>query len=98
MISIHKHSAWITFALYVFISALCIYFHFPLDKPAKALNLGWFMLHIVNGPFGLFIYAGKVVSVRKYKKGWGTQGVLWGAALFVFWLIQYSTAVISFFK
>ncbi len=98
ILSIHRHSAWITFSLYVFIATLCIYFHFPLDKPAKALNMGWFMIHSFVGPLGLFIYAGKVFVVRKYKKGWTSQGILWGAALFVFWLIQYGTAILSFFN
>lgn len=96
MVSIHKHSAWITFSLYVFISILCIYFHFPMDRPAKAFDMGWFMIHVFNGPLGLIIYAGKVVAVRIYKKGWGEQGVLWGTVLFVFWLIQYTTAILSF--
>ncbi len=77
---------------------MCIYFHFPLDKPGKALNMGWFLIHIFNGPLGLFIYAGKIIAVRKYKKGWGAQGVLWGAALFIFWLVQYGTAIFSFYK
>ncbi len=98
MLSIHRHSAWITFSLYVFVSTMCIYFHFPLDKPGKALNMGWFLIHIFNGPLGLFIYAGKIIAVRKYKKGWGAQGVLWGAALFIFWLVQYGTAIFSFYK
>ncbi len=98
MVSIHKHSAWITFALYVFISTLCIYFHFPVDNPSKALSLGWFMIHIINGPLGLVIYGGKIVAVRKYKKGWASPGLLWGMALFVFWLLQYGTSVLFFFK
>lgn len=96
MVNIHRRSAWITFSLYVFISTLCIYFHFPLDRPANALDMGWFLIHVFNGPLGLFIYAGKVITVKIYKKGWSEQGVIWGTAVFIFWLIQYITAILSF--
>jgi protein-arginine kinase activator protein McsA len=98
MLSIHRHSTWITFAAYVFVSALCIYFHLPVDDPAKALGLGWFLIHPINGFTGLIIYGGKVLVVRKYKKGWASHGAVWGIALFVFWIIQYGTAILSFFK
>lgn len=97
VLSIHKHAAWITFAAYVFVSAMCIYFHFPLSNPSKALNLGWFLVHPFNGVLGLIVYGGKILSVRKYKKGWAKPGMLWGIGLVVFWLIQYGTAVLAFF-
>ncbi len=45
--SIHRHTMWITFDLYVFEPTLCIYFHFALDNPAKAFNLVWIVVHAV---------------------------------------------------
>ncbi len=98
MLSIHKHSVWITFSVYVFISFSCIYFHFPLEQPSHALNLGWFIIHMISGALGLVLYGGKIITVRIYKKGWAYQGVLWGAALFIFWLIQYITVLLHFFN
>lgn len=98
MLSIHKHSVWITFSVYVFISFSCVYFHFPLDHPSNALNLGWFIIHVITGAFGIVLYGGKIITVRIYKKGWEYQGVLWGTALFVFWLIQYITVLLHFFN
>jgi len=98
VLSIHKHSAWITFALYVFESTLCIYFHFPLSDPSSAVNLGWFLIHPVIGITGLVFYTGKIVTVRKFKKGWGTQGFVWGSALFVFWLFQFATVILAFYE
>ncbi len=98
MLSIHKHSAWITFSVYVFISFSCIYFHFPLEQPSRVLNLGWFIIHIISGALGLVLYGGKIIAVRVFKKGWGYQGVLWGTGLFIFWLIQYITVVLHFFN
>ena len=97
MLSIHKHAAWITFALYVFISIICIYFHFPLSAPKKALGMGWFLIHPINGALGVIIYGGKIVAVRKFKKGWATPGITWGIGLSVFWLLQYATAIFSYF-
>jgi hypothetical protein len=98
MLSIHKHSVWITFSVYVFISFSCVYFHFPLDHPSHALNMGWFIIHMIAGAFGLVLYGGKIIAVRIYKTGWGYQGVLWGTALFIFWLIQYITVLLHFFN
>jgi len=98
MLSIHRHSVWITFAVYFFVSVMCVTFHFPVSEPAKAVNLGWFLIHPINGAIGFFVYAGKVVSVRKLKKGWGMPGVLWGAGLFLIWLIQFATATLDYFK
>lgn len=98
VLSIHKHAAWITFAAYVFVSAMCIYFHFPLGSPSKALNLGWFLVHPFNGVLGLIVYGGKIIAVRKYKKGWAKPGMLWGIGLIVFWLVQYITVILSFFR
>ena len=97
MLSLHKHSAWITFAAYVFVSSLCIYFHFPLRAPSKALAMGWFLIHPVNGAIGLLIYGGKILSVRKYKTGWKRPGLSWGIGLAVFWVIQFGTAVLAFY-
>jgi hypothetical protein len=96
--SIHKISAWSTFSIYLFLASLCIYFHFPIDKPTKILELGWFLIHPVSGVIGLIIYSGKILVVRKYKKGWASQGVIWGTALFVFWLIQYFSALVNFLE
>lgn len=96
-LSIHKHAAWITFACYVFVSAMCVYFHFPLRNPSKALNLGWFLVHPLNGVLGLVLYGGKIIAVRKYKKGWARSGMVWGIGLAVFWLVQYLTVLLSFF-
>jgi len=98
MLSIHKHSVWITFSVYVFISFSCVYFHVPLDHPSNALNLGWFIIHMITGAFGIVLYGGKIITVRIYKKGWEYQGVLWGTALFIFWLIQYITVLLHFFN
>jgi hypothetical protein len=98
MLSVHKHAAWITFGAYVIISIICIYFHFPLEEPSKALELGWFVMHIFNGALGLIIYGGKILTVRKFKKGWTHQGTFWGFVIFAFWLIQSSTALLSHFN
>jgi len=96
VLTFHRVSAWITFSLYIFISAMCIYFHFPLDNLLKVLNLGWFLIHPVNGVLGVILYGGKIIAVRKYKKGWATLGLLWGVGTFVFWLIQIITVLFHF--
>ncbi len=96
LLSIHKHVAWITFALYIFISTLCIYFHSPLGQPLKFLDLGWFLIHPINGLIGLALYSGKVLAVRKYKTGWKSPGLIWGTALFIFWLTQLVTVIFRF--
>jgi len=91
MLSLHKQSAWITFFVYLFMTAMCLYFHFPVKEPAKILGFGWFLIHLINGAFGIFLYLGKLMTVRMFKKGWQRQGVLWGLALFLFWMIQMAT-------
>ena len=72
-------------------TAMCLYFHFPVKEPAKILGFGWFLIHLINGAFGIFLYLGKLMTVRMFKKGWQRQGVLWGLALFLFWMIQMAT-------
>ncbi len=98
MLSIHRHTVWITFAIYVFISTLCIYFHFPLGNPAKAVNLGWFIVHPVIGALGLVFYAGKIAAVRLLKKGWAWPGTVWGLGIFLAWLLQFITVILSFYE
>ena len=93
IISIHRLCGWISFSLYIFISVLCLYFHFPLDHPSRILNVGWFLIHPINGVIGLILYAGKIFNIRKFKKGWALQGILWGIAIFLSWLIQLGTVV-----
>ena len=96
VLTFHRLSTWITFSLYIFVSTMCIYFHFPLDNPLKVLNLGWFVIHPINGLLGIVLYGGKIITVRKYKKGWATLGLLWGVGIFVFWLIQIITVLFHF--
>lgn len=93
MLTIHRFAAWISFAVYIFISTMCIYFHTPLDNLSEMFNLGWFLIHPINGIIGLILYGGKIVTVRKYKSGWKTSGLLWGIGIFIFWLIQISTVL-----
>ena len=95
-LTFHRLSSWIAFSIYVFNVVLCIYFHFPLDNPLKVLNLGWFVVHPINGLLGIVLYGGKIITVRKYKKGWATLGLLWGIGIFVFWLIQIITVLFHF--
>lgn len=98
MASIHRHTAWITFALYVFESTLCIYFHFPLGDPAKALNLGWFFVHPIIGSLGVALYAGKIAAVRLFRKGWAWPGMAWGLGIFFMWLLLFITVILSFYE
>ncbi|MEW6002354.1 MAG: cytochrome c3 family protein [Nitrospirota bacterium] len=92
-LTLHRLSSWITFSIYIFVSTLCIYFHFPLNNPLKVLDLGWFLIHPLNGLIMLAFYGGKIFTVRKLKKGWTSQGVFWGLGLFVAWLIQLTTII-----
>ncbi len=94
---IHKFSAWTTLAIYLFVASLCVYFHLPSSDLTKVLELGWFLIHPIVGILGFIMYGGKILVVRKYKKGWTSQGIYWGVALFIFWLIQYFSAVVNFF-
>ncbi len=93
---IHTFSAWTTLSIYLFVASLCVYFHLPLSEPVKVLDLGWFLIHPIVGVIGLIIYGGKIMVVRKYKKGWTYHGIIWGGALFVFWLIQYFSSLVNF--
>ncbi len=94
MVGIHKHSAWITLYLYVFLAAMCIYFHLPLGTRPRIFHLGWFTIHPIGGTVGILIYAGKILTVRMLKKGWQKPGLFWGIMLFVFWSVQFATAVL----
>lgn len=96
MLTIHRLAAWVTFAAYVFISTMCIYFHTPLNNLSEMLDLGWFLVHPINGVIGLILYGGKIITVREYKSGWKTSGLLWGIGIFIFWLIQISTVLFHF--
>ena len=96
MLTIHRFAAWISFAVYIFISTMCIYFHTPLNNLSEMSNLGWFLIHPINGVIGLILYGGKIITVRKYKAGWKTPGLLWGVAISIFWLIQVLTVLFHF--
>jgi hypothetical protein len=93
VLTIHRFCGWTSLSIFIFESVLCIYFHFPLDQPARILTVGWFLVHPINGVMGIFLYAGKILNIRKYKKGWALSGILWGIALFLFWLIQLGTII-----
>ena len=94
MLAIHRNCAWIAFYIWWFMSAMSIYFLFPFDEPARVLNLGWFLIHLIGGIFGLAFYIGKVLTVRIFRKGWQWQGVFFGIGLFVFWLIDFLTVLL----
>jgi hypothetical protein len=98
LISVHRHAAWATFAVFVFEALICIFIHTPLGDLGKLHNLGWFLLHPVNGLVGFSLYAGKILVVRSMKLGWKSAGVLLGAGLFLFWLVQIATIVIVEFE
>ncbi len=98
LLSVHRNSVWISFFIYLFIATLCIYFHTPLDNPAKIFNLGWFLIHPINGISGIVLYSGKIISVRKFKQGWKRPGLIWGIGIFIFWIVQYMTVILSFFN
>jgi hypothetical protein len=94
MLAIHRNCAWIAFFIWWFMSAMSVYFLFPFDEPARVLNLGWFLMHLIGGIFGLAFYIGKVVTVRIFRKGWQWQGVFFGIGLFVFWMIDFLTVLV----
>lgn len=94
MTNLHKQSAWITFFVYLFMTTMCLYFHFPVKDPSRILGFGWFFIHFVNGTLGIFLYTGKITSVRIFKKVWQRQGIMWGLALFLFWIIQMATVLL----
>lgn len=91
LVSVHRHAAWATFAVFVFEALLCISVHTSLGS---LHNLGWFLLHPVNALVGFALYAGKVVASRSLKAGWKTAGTLLGVGLFLFWIVQIATVVI----
>ncbi|MDY6839816.1 MAG: multiheme c-type cytochrome [Thermodesulfobacteriota bacterium] len=93
MLATHRNCAWIAFFIWWFMSAMSVYFLFPFDEPARVLNLGWFLVHLIGGIFGLTFYIGKVLTVRIFRKGWLWQGAFWGIGLFVFWLIDFVTVL-----
>jgi hypothetical protein len=94
LMSVHRHAAWASFAVFVFMALPCIFIHTPLDDLGKLHNLGWFLLHPVNGLIGLALYAGKILAVRSMKLGWKTAGTLLGAGLLLFWLVHIATIII----
>lgn len=94
MISVHRHAAWVSFAVFCFDALLCVFIHTPLDNLGKLSNLGWFLLHPVNGLIGLALYAGKILAVRFLKVGWNIAGTRLGFGLFLFWLVQIATVII----
>jgi hypothetical protein len=94
MLAMHRNCAWIAFFIWWFMSAMSIYFLFPFDEPARVLNLGWFLMHLIGGICGLAFYIGKVLTVRIFRKGWQWQGVFFGIGLFVFWLIDFLTVLV----
>jgi hypothetical protein len=91
VLTYHRLFSWTAFSIFVFNIILCTYIHFPLEQPAKALDYGWFLIHPINGVIGAFIYGGKIIAVRKFRKGWSMQGLLWGIGIFISWLIQFGT-------
>lgn len=93
VLTFHRLFAWTTFSVFMSNVILCLFFHFPLEQPLKALDYGWFLLHPVNGVLGAILYGGKIFVVRSMKKGWASHGLWWGAAIFLFWLIQMSTVL-----
>ncbi|MHB8893617.1 MAG: multiheme c-type cytochrome [Candidatus Geothermincolia bacterium] len=94
LISVHRHAAWASFAVFVFMVLPCIFIHTPLDNLGKLSNLGWFLLHPINGLIGLALYTGKILVVRFLKVGWSIAGTRLGLGLFLFWLVQIATVII----
>jgi len=90
-LTFHRFSAWTTFSIFIGNVLLCLFFHFPLEQPMKALDYGWFLVHLINGAIGIVLYGGKIFVVRVSKTAWSLPGLLWGTAIFLFWLIQLST-------
>jgi hypothetical protein len=93
MLAVHRNCAWISFYVWWFMSAMSVYFLFPFDDPGRVLNLGWFLVHLIGGVFGLVFYIGKILAVRIFRKGWHWQGAFFGIGLFVFWLIDFLTVL-----
>ncbi|MEW6584164.1 MAG: cytochrome c3 family protein [Nitrospirota bacterium] len=91
VLTFHRFSAWTSFSIFTGNVILCLFFHFPIEQPIKALDYGWFLIHPVNGIIGAIFYGGKIFIVRVKKRGWTLQGLFWGAAIFLFWLIQLNT-------
>jgi hypothetical protein len=93
----HRLSSWIAFSTFIFNAILCIYVHFPLKQPLKALDLGWFFIHPINGVVMALMYTGEIIAVRTLKKGWKSQGLLWGIGIFLAWSIQFVTVILKFY-
>ncbi len=93
VLTYHRFSSWTAFSIFVFNIIICTYIHFPLEHPAKALDFGWFLIHPINGIIGGVMYGGKIITVRKFRKGWTSQGLLWGIGIFLSWLIQFGTII-----
>jgi len=93
VLTYHRLFSLTAFSIFVFNIILCTYIHFPIEQPAKALDFGWFLIHPVNGVIGAFIYGVKIIAVRKFRKGWTMQGLLWGIGIFISWLIQFGTVL-----
>lgn len=94
VLTYHRLTSWIAFSIFIFNAIVCTYFHFPLDDLPKALHYGWFLIHPINGLIGVCMYTGKIIAVRKLKKGWKTDGLMWGIGTFVFWLVQFMTVIL----
>jgi len=93
ILTFHRLFAWTTLSLFMSNALICLFFHFPLEHPLKALDYGWFLIHPINGIIGGIIYGSKIFVVRVMKKGWTSKGLLWGTAIFLFWLIQLGTVL-----
>lgn len=93
VLTFHRFSAWTTFSIFMGNVILCLFFHFPLEQPLKALDYGWFLIHPINSILIAAMYAGKIITVRTFRKGWTSWGLLWGICLFFVWLIQLGTIV-----
>jgi hypothetical protein len=94
LVSVHRHAAWASFAIFVFMVLPCVFIHTPLGDLGKLRNLGWFLLHPANGVIGGALYVGKILAVRSMKLGWKAAGAILGVGLLVFWLVQIATIVI----
>lgn len=95
LIGLHRHAAWVSFAVFCFDGLLCLFVHTPLDDLVKLRNLGWFLLHPAAAVIGFALYVAKILAVRALKAGWRTGGAVLGVGLFLFWLVQIATVVIA---
>ncbi|MEW6570569.1 MAG: hypothetical protein AB1390_05280 [Nitrospirota bacterium] len=98
VLTLHRFCSLSAFSIYVFNVVLCLYFHFPLEEPSKALDFGLFLIHPINGVIGGIVYGGKIITVRILKRGWAKQGLYWGILIFLFWLVQTGTIAFRYLK